>query len=68
LQSLGFSWPTFENETGPKPTFFGPKLFFVSTNLTQISQNPNKNGPNPVLNLEKWAKRKSPCGAHSFEI
>jgi hypothetical protein len=35
LQLLGFSWPGFENKSGPKPKKSGPKPFFVRTNINQ---------------------------------
>ena len=56
LQLLGFSWPGFENKSGPKPTKSGPKYKFVLTSSTKMTSSPNKSGPHPKTSQTKWAK------------
>jgi hypothetical protein len=47
LQSLGLSWPGFENKSGPKPKKSGPKYQSRPSQPYEKLPCPEKSGPNP---------------------
>ena len=54
-----FRWPGFENKSGPRAKKKWAKIFFRTY---KFQHGPNKSGPNPFSNINKWAKKKRGCG------